>query len=239
MGGALLHGRHAVITGASRGIGRAIAEVLVQAGAQVSLVARGASDLHEVTAALGDLATAHVCDVTDRDAVAALAKTLESWKSVPDIIVNNAGVFPLSPMQEMAPAAFEETIRANLIAPFFVVRAFLPHCTANHAGHIVTIGSVADRTAFAGNGAYAASKFGQRAMHEVLRQEVQGTGVRATLISPAATDTPIWDPIDPDNTPGFPSRASMLRPGDVADAVLWALTRPSHVNVDEVRLSST
>jgi NADP-dependent 3-hydroxy acid dehydrogenase YdfG len=60
--------------------------------------------------------------------------------------------------------------------------------------------------------------------------------VRTTLVAPAATDTPIWDPVDPDNTPGFPPRAAMLRPDDVADAVLWAVTRPSHVNVDELRI---
>jgi NADP-dependent 3-hydroxy acid dehydrogenase YdfG len=103
---------------------------------------------------------------------------------------------------------------------------------------VVTVGSVADRAVFAGNGAYAASKYGQRAMHEVLRQELRGTGVRATLVSPAATDTPIWDPIDPDNRAGFPPRATMLRPEDVAEAVVWAVTRPERVNVDEVRLSS-
>jgi NADP-dependent 3-hydroxy acid dehydrogenase YdfG len=74
-------------------------------------------------------------------------------------------------------------------------------------------------------------------LHEVLREECAGTGVRTTLVSPSATDTPIWDPVDPDNTPGFPPRASMLRAEDVADAVLWAVTRPAHVNVDELRVS--
>lgn len=108
---------------------------------------------------------------------------------------------------------------------------------AQGAGDIVTVGSVADRHIFGGNGAYSASKFGARALHEVLRAELVGTGVRCTLVSPAATDTPIWDPIDPDNTPGFPPRAAMLRPHDVADAVLWAITRPPHVNIDELRLS--
>ena len=67
---------------------------------------------------------------------------------------------------------------------------------------------------------------------------VAGRWAGRTLVSPAATDTPAWDPIDPDNTAGFPKRASMLRPSDVAEAVLWAVTRPPHVNVDEVRLSS-
>ena len=70
----------------------------------------------------------------------------------------------------------------------------------------------------------------------MLREEITGSGVRATLVAPSATDTPIWDPIDPDHTPGLPPRAAMLRPDDVADAVLWAVTRPAHVNIDEVRL---
>jgi NADP-dependent 3-hydroxy acid dehydrogenase YdfG len=239
MYGHTLTGQHAVVTGASRGIGRAVAQALVNAGAHVSLLARGAAGLHAAATAMGPNAQAHVCDITSRDAVQAMATTLLATSPAPTIVVNNAGVFPLASIREMEPADFEETIRANLIGPFFVLRAFLPHFAKQKSGHVVTIGSVADRSVYAGNGAYAASKFGQRAMHEVLRQEVQGTGVRATLISPGPTDTPIWDPIDPDNKPGFPKRAQMLRPEDVADAVLWAVTRPPHVNVEEVRLSST
>lgn len=235
----VLSGQHSVVTGASRGIGRAVAHALVNAGARVTLVARGAADLHTLATALGSNAAGYVCDITDRDAVSALAATLLAHAAPPNIVVNNAGIFPLVSMKDMDTAAFEDTIRVNLIAPFFVLRAFLPHFIGHDSGHVITIGSVADRTVYAGNGAYAASKFGQRAMHEVLRQEVQGTGVRATLISPGPTDTPIWDRIDPDNKPGFPTRAQMLRPDDVAEAVLWALTRPAHVNVEEVRLSRT
>lgn len=227
-----------MVTGASRGIGRAIAESLAAAGAHVTLVARGADALHEVAQAIGERAVVAPCDVSDANAVAVLVDGLRANGLVPDILVNNAGLFPLAPLDEMDPAAFEETIRVNLIAPFLVLRALLPEMKTRRAGHVVTVGSVADRAVFAGNGAYAASKYGQRAMHEVLRQELRGTGVRATLVSPAATDTPIWDPIDPDNRAGFPPRASMLRPDDVADAVVWAVTRPERVNVDEVRLSS-
>lgn len=226
------------MTGASRGIGRAIAESLAAAGAHVTLVARGADALHGVAQSIGERAVVAPCDVSDANAVTVLVDGLRANNLVPDILVNNAGLFPLTPLDEMDPAAFEETIRVNLIAPFLVLRALLPEMKSRRAGHVVTVGSVADRAVFAGNGAYAASKYGQRAMHEVLRQELRGTGVRATLVSPAATDTPIWDPIDPDNRAGFPARASMLRPEDVADAVVWAVTRPDRVNVDEVRLSS-
>ncbi len=226
------------MTGASRGIGRAIAESLAGAGAQVTLVARGADALHEVANGIGDRAIVAPCDVSDANAVAVLVASLKANNIVPHILVNNAGTFPLAPLDEMEPAAFEQAIRTNLVAPFIVLRALLPEMKVRGSGHVVTVGSVSDRSVFVGNGAYAASKYGQRAMHEVLRQELRGTGVRATLVSPAATDTPIWDPIDPDNRPGFPSRASMLQPVDVAEAVLWAVTRPARVNVDEVRLSS-
>ncbi len=179
------------------------------------------------------------CDLGDMASVAALAARLSADEYAPDILVNNAGLFPLGALDETDPVLFEQTMRLNLIAPFYLLRALLPVMKARQGGHVVTIGSVADRTVFPGNGAYSASKFGQRAMHEVLLQELRGSELRSTLISPAATDTPIWDAIDPDSRPGFPKRASMLRPADVADAVLWALTRPAHVNIDELRLSSS
>jgi NADP-dependent 3-hydroxy acid dehydrogenase YdfG len=76
-------------------------------------------------------------------------------------------------------------------------------------------------------------------LHEVVRQELKGTGVRTTLISPGPTDTPLWDPIAPDTRPGFTPRSGMLAPESVADAVLWALTRGDAVNIDELRLSHT
>jgi NADP-dependent 3-hydroxy acid dehydrogenase YdfG len=110
---------------------------------------------------------------------------------------------------------------------------------ARGSGSIVTIGSIADRTAFPENGAYAASKFGVRGLHEVLRAELRGSGVRATLVSPGPTDTPIWDALDPDNRPGFTPRAAMLRPEAVAAAVLYAVSQPPAVNVDELRLSAS
>jgi NADP-dependent 3-hydroxy acid dehydrogenase YdfG len=233
-----LSGRTALVTGASRGIGRAVASALASAGARVFLLARSPEPLAALAAELGAGASAHPCDVTNAAQLhEVLTHIVAAAGGAVDILVNNAGVFPLAPVANTSPASFEHTLQANLGAPFRVLHALLPGMRAQRRGHVVTIGSAADRRIFGGNGAYSASKFGARALHEVLREECVGSGIRTTLVSPAATDTPIWDPVDPDNTPGFPPRASMLRAEDVADAVLWAVTRPAHVNVDELRMS--
>ncbi|MBY0491517.1 MAG: SDR family oxidoreductase [Gemmatimonadaceae bacterium] len=233
-----LRGRTALVTGASRGIGRAVARRLAQAGAQVALCARSRAELDALAAELGEAASVHVVDLTDAEQVAAvIPAAIAALGGRVDVLVSNAGIFPLASIEHTTPASFEATVQANLVAPFRVLHAVLPAMRAAGTGHVVTIGSVADRRIFGGNGAYSASKFGGRAVHEVLREELTGSGVRCTLVSPAATDTPIWDPVDPDNTPGFPPRSAMLRPDDVAEAVLWAVTRPAHVNVDELRLS--
>ncbi|MBA3917847.1 MAG: hypothetical protein C0516_04580 [Gemmatimonas sp.] len=240
-----LSGTQALVTGASRGIGRAVARALAVAGAEVYAVARGLAGLESLVAEVQALAPgaearvhALACDLRQaQDVQRLLVPVLETVAQRPTLLINNAGVFPLAPIVDTTPEVFADTIDSNLVAPFRVLHTLLRPMRESGRGHVVTIGSVADRRTFGGNSAYAASKFGARALHEVLREELVGTGVRATLVAPSATDTPIWDPIDPDNTPGLPPRAAMLRPDDVADAVLWAVTRPAHVNIDEVRLS--
>lgn len=230
----------AVVTGASRGIGRAIATAFVGAGMRTFLLARGEEDLAIVSSELGMLSVPIVCDVGSAESVAEATRTIAAeTNGAPSILVNNAGLFPLAPLHDMHPDDFERTLEVNVVAPFRLIRAFLPTMRTRGSGHVVTIGSVADRSVFPENGAYAASKHGQRAMHEVLRQELVGSGVRASLVSPGPTDTSIWDAIDPDNREGFPARANMLRAEAVASAVLWVVSCPPDVNVDELRLSHT
>jgi NADP-dependent 3-hydroxy acid dehydrogenase YdfG len=194
--------------------------------------------LRERAHSLGDHAVVVTCDVSDPAALASVADRVQrEFGEVPDILVNNAGAFELAPVERTDPAMFAATIDTNLVAPFLLVRAFLPAMRARGRGHIVTIGSIADRAVFPENAAYAASKHGVRALHEVLRLELRGTGVRASLVSPGPVDTALWDAIDPDHRPGFTPRADMLRPEAVADAVLVAVTQPHDVNIDELRLS--
>jgi NADP-dependent 3-hydroxy acid dehydrogenase YdfG len=106
-----------------------------------------------------------------------------------------------------------------------------------HSGDVVTIGSVADRTAFTGNAAYSASKFGIRAVHEVLRAETRGSGVRAILVSPGPVDTEIWDPLADQLGGRFPERTAMLTAADVARAIVFTVSQPAHVDIDELRLT--
>jgi NADP-dependent 3-hydroxy acid dehydrogenase YdfG len=145
--------------------------------------------------------------------------------------VNAAGVFGVEPLASETLSAFEAALAVNVRAPFIALRALLPGMLERGSGLFVNVGSVAGRNAFPGNGAYSASKFGLRGLHEVLLEEIRGTGVRATLLEPAATDTELWDPLDPDGDPGLPSRADMLRPEDVAEAVVFLATRPDHVRI--------
>jgi NADP-dependent 3-hydroxy acid dehydrogenase YdfG len=236
--GTSLAGRTALVTGASRGIGAAVARRLGAQGARVALVARSATALRDLAAELGHGALAIPCDLRRPDAADVVAAALRGAGSeAPDLIVNNAGAFLIAPADETTVEAFRDTLEVNLVGPFSLVRRFLSVLRARGSGHVVTIGSIADRAVFPGNAAYAASKYGLRALHEVLRAELRGTGVRATLVSPGPVDTELWDPIDPDHQPGFTPRSSMLDADDVAGAVLYAVTAPAAVNVDELRLS--
>jgi NADP-dependent 3-hydroxy acid dehydrogenase YdfG len=233
-----LSGKTAVVTGASRGIGAGIAEALGREGVRVALVARSEAKLKEHAARIkGSIPV--TCDVSDPRSVDQASRRIASeLNGAPDILVNNAGIFSVAVVEETSAETFIETINTNLVGPFLFVRAFLGDMKKRKGGHIVTIGSISDRTIFTGNAAYSAAKFGLRAIHEVLRAELRGTGVRASLISPAATDTEMWNSVtvtDPVANPH--SKRPMLDPDDVVRAVMFALTQPERVNVDELRLS--
>ncbi len=225
-----LAGRSALVTGASRGIGRCVAVSLADAGAGVWCLARSEGAVAELAADLGGEAL--VADLTDDAATwDALDRMAEAIGGSPDIVINAAGVFGMASCATETVKVFDETVAVNLRGPFLVNRALLPAMLERGTGLIVNVGSVAGRRAFPGNAAYSASKYGLRGYHEVLLEELRGTGVRATLLEPAATDTPLWDPLDPDRDPRLPNRDRMLRPDDVADTVLFVATRPQSVRI--------
>lgn len=234
-----LQGRVALVTGASRGIGLATSKALATEGARVAMLARSADALHAHAAEIGANAMAFPCDITDPRAVEHTLAAVRQTFGEPNVLVNNAGIFEPRPVDEVSPADFARAVNVNLVAAFALVHALLPAMRAARSGHLVTIGSVADRTAFPGNSAYAASKFGLRALHEVLRTELRGSGVRASLVSPGPTNTPIWDAVDrgPSSPRSFPQRSEMIPPESVASAVVYVLSQPAAVNIDELRLS--
>ena len=225
-----LEGRRVLVTGASKGIGLAVAKRLAAAGAKVAMVARGSAELEMGAKEIG--AEAFVADVSSPESVDGLRQSVEeTLGGAPDAVVNAAGAFSLGSFAETAPADFDLQLSANLRGPFLVTRAFLPAMLARRSGHIVNVGSIAGRIALPGNAAYSASKYGLRGMHEVLAVELRGTGVRATLVEPSATDTPLWDRLDPDRREDLPSRNQMMTPDDVARAIVFALEQPETVEV--------
>jgi NAD(P)-dependent dehydrogenase (short-subunit alcohol dehydrogenase family) len=225
-----LQGRIAVVTGASRGIGAATASLLAREGARVVRMSRTLAPKH------GKETLDLRCDVTDASQVRVAADLVRSEWGTPDILVNNAGAFHLAPFEETSTAEFDAQLAANLRGPWLVAKAFVPMMRAGKGGLVVTVGSVADHNGYPGNAAYAAAKYGVRGLHETLVAEHRGTGVRFTLVSPGPTDTAAWDAVDPDSREGFTPRAKMLRPEDVASAIVYAATRPSHVQLDWLRL---
>ena len=230
MTAASLAGKLALVTGASRGIGLAVADELRAAGAHVARLARSLTD--RTTDRQTDLR----CDLTDPAAVERVVTRLGAERGIPDIVVSNAGVFFVKPIEATTSADFAEAIATNLTGPFLLAHLLVPELRRRGSGHLVTIGSIADHVAFPGSSAYAASKFGLRGMHQVIAAELARSGVRTTLISPGPVDTAIWDAVEPDSKPGFTKRKDMLQAADVAAAVLFAVTQPPRVDVTEIRL---
>ncbi|MFN2571407.1 MAG: SDR family oxidoreductase [Gemmatimonadales bacterium] len=220
----------ALVTGASRGIGLAVADALRAAGMHVIRLARTLPN------ASAERRTDIAVDITRAADVERALSRVEKDFGVPDVLVNNAGIFFIKQLAETTLEDFTSALATNLTAPFLVARTVVPKMVARGSGHLVTIGSISDYIGFSGSTAYAATKFGLRGMHEVIRQETAKTGVRTTLISPGPVDTDIWDPVDPDSKPGFTKRKDMMRAEDVAAAVLYAVTQPEHVAVTEIRL---
>lgn len=228
-------GKVALITGGSRGIGFECARALHAEGMTVMLLARDPAALRRAADALGTQVLHLSVDFAGDVAVIA-ADVRHHLSRAPDILVNNAAEFFVTPAEDTGVDAFERVLRVNLTAHFAIVREFLGDMKRRRSGHIVTIGSIADQHGLPGNAAYSASKFGLRGLHEVLREELRGTGVRTTLISPARVDTTIWDAAAVENA-GPVTPSGMIPAAAIGEAVRYAVTQAPEVNVDELRLS--
>jgi len=219
------------VTGASRGIGLAISEAMHAEGACVVRLARS------LTSEMSDRRLDVTCDVTSEEQVSQAISKVLAEVGVPEIVVNNAGAFVLKPLAETTAEDFRQQIAVNLTGAFLLLHALVPHLIRLEHPHIVTIGSVADHVPFPGNAGYASSKYGLRGMHEVLQRELTGTGVKMTLISPGPTDTALWNELAAEMPENLTNRADMLHADDVAEAVLFAVTRPGRVNVELMHIN--
>jgi NADP-dependent 3-hydroxy acid dehydrogenase YdfG len=229
--------RIAVVTGASSGIGAATAVRLAEAGYRVVLTARRLDRLGEVAeqiAGQGGAAVVHQLDVTDKAAVQDLAATLDRC----DVLVANAG--GAIGAETVATAAAEDwraMYDVNVIGTLLVVQAFLPKLIASGAGTIVLMGSTAGLISYEGGGGYVAAKHGTHAVAETLRLELSGEPVRVIEIAPGMVKTAEFAVNrfrgDADKAAAvYAGVAEPLTDADVADSVVWAVTRPAHVNVD-------
>lgn len=223
--------RTALVTGATGGIGEAVARSLANDGFRVFVGGRRVAALNRLAEEVGGEAVPF--DVAKEDEVEWARAVV---KDPLDVLVNAAGVFGLAAVTDTDAAMLERSLGANLVGAVNVTRAFLPGMLATGSGLVINVGSVAGWRAFPENAAYSASKFALRGFHEVLLEELRGTGVRACLLEPGAVDTPIWDPIDPDAAPHLPDRALMLRPDDVARAVGFVAGLPPTVMVPLLRI---
>lgn len=227
----------AVVTGASSGIGAATARGLAARGYDVVLVARRADRVERLAAELvgaGHRARARVLDVTDRAAVDAFAAELDSC----DVLVNNAGgAVGTETVAEADPADWRAMYEVNVLGVLHLTQALLPLLVAGGAGTVLVVGSVAGHVVYEGGGGYAAAKHGAHALAATLRLELCGQPVRVLEIAPGMVKT---DEFSLNRMRGDADAAEAVYAGvpdpltaeDVADAVVWAVTRPQHVNID-------
>jgi len=232
-----LENKTALVTGASAGIGAATARLLAARGARVTLAARRAERLQAIAAELPG-SEVLALDVRDAGAVEAALGERDF-----DVVVANAGLGRgLGPTTEGDPGDWDEMIDTNVKGLLFVVRYTLPRMLARGSGDLVLLGSVAGRQVYPGGNVYCATKYAVRALYESLRLDAAGSGVRVATVDPAMVETDfslVRFHGDAEKADAVYRGFKPLGPEDVADAILFALTRPAHVNVGEIVLWPT
>ena len=230
-----IEGKVAVVTGAGRGIGRAIAIELGRMGARVALTARSVSELEETAKAIGATASVIPTDVRIREDVHKLLEETATAVGPIDILVNAAGIGIFGPVTEFSDADYDTILDTNLRSIFLTSRYVLPSMISRRTGHIINIASIAGKVGSATRAVYCASKFGVVGFTESLAEEVRQHGIRVSLICPGSTDTSFSSETHPEGK----ARARMLSPADVAHAVRMIVTQEPNSFISEVILRPT
>ncbi|MFB5674862.1 3-ketoacyl-ACP reductase [Paenibacillus terreus] len=234
-----LKNKTAVITGAGKGIGRAIAEVLAKEGVNLGLIARTAADLEQLQATLGDTygvkVASAVADVSDRTQAEAAVASLEMELGAIDILINNAGIGTFGTVLDMDPEEWERIVRVNLMGTYYVTRAALPSMVAQSSGTIINISSTAGERGAATTSAYSASKFAVLGFTESLMQEVRKSNIRVTALTPSTVNTELA------SSAGLKigDEDRMMQPEDVAELVLATLKLPQRVFIKSAGIWTT
>lgn len=231
-----LDGKVVVVTGASKGIGKATASAFAAVGAKVVLAARTRETLEQVARELSvegvsnlDSILAVPTDVTDADAVQRLIeRTLDVYQHV-DILVNNAGIGHFGPVVDFAPGDWDTVLNSNLKAIYLCAKYALPSMLAQGGGQIINVLSIAAKVAFEASAAYCAAKAGALALTKVLASEVRQQDVRVTAVLPGSVHTPFWDDV-----PQHPDFDQMLKPEHVADTIISICQQPPGMVTEEI-----
>jgi NAD(P)-dependent dehydrogenase (short-subunit alcohol dehydrogenase family) len=221
-----------LITGASRGIGRAIAEKLAANDVQLLLHGRDTVALAEVCDSINDRCARVVRLIHDLAVPSGISDLIDQvGKNPVDLLVNNAGIAIVKPFCEITSIEWEQTVGVNITAPFLLMQHFAPHMPPGSS--IVNILSIAAKTGFANWSAYCMSKFALEGCSQCVREELRDRRIRMINVYPAATDTHIWTHIE-----GKWPRHKMISPEEVASAVAYALSRPAIVALENITISS-
>jgi len=237
-----LDGQIALVTGASSGIGMASASALAAEGMRLILAARRVERLEELGAQLKELhGTESLCielDVRDQEAVtAAFGSLTPEWRAV-EVLVNNAGLSRgLNPLHAGSTQDWDEMVDTNIKGLLYVTRAILPGMVERGHGHVVNIGSVAGRDPYAGGTVYCSTKAAVAMLSRALKIDLLGSGVRVTNVEPGMVETEfsvVRFHGDEEQAKKVYQGLQPLSPEDVADAIVWAVTRPPHVNIQDI-----
>jgi len=241
-----IEGKVAIITGASSGIGYATALALSKAGVKVAIGARRTDKLEQLENEIkknGGEGLSHKLDVTKKDDCNAFVdQAIKKWGTV-DILVNNAGLMPLSFVINLKVDEWEQMVDVNIKGVLFCTAAVIPQMKKEKSGHIVNISSVAGRIVFPSGSVYCATKHAVTAFSEGLRQELSArSNIRVTCIEPGAVETELLNTITDESLQSFLDAAKKMRAlkaTDIADAILFAVQAPEHMNVNEILVRPT